>query len=171
MSAEVAYWGGAQLILDGDGFRDLSYPVYPIPRIRRVPCWERTQGDRRNRPYAVGDARETFRTKRPSAPLERVRAGANGIIENYQPLKQQLENEGYAFHSETDTEVVAHLIDKYLQQGMKLAQAVRAATKDVRGSYALAVISEREPGTILRRAPDVHWSLATPLGRPLSHPT
>src|SRR5437899_1545951 len=73
----------------------------------------------------------------------------NGIIENYQPLKQQLEKEGYTFHSETDTEVVTHLIDKYLEQGMKLAEAVRAATKDVRGSYALAVISEREPGTMI----------------------
>jgi glucosamine--fructose-6-phosphate aminotransferase (isomerizing) len=73
----------------------------------------------------------------------------NGIIENYQPLKEQLEREGYKFVSETDTEVVAHLIDKYLQKGKKLADAVRAATKDVRGSYALAVISEREPGTLV----------------------
>jgi glucosamine--fructose-6-phosphate aminotransferase (isomerizing) len=73
----------------------------------------------------------------------------NGIIENYQPLKHQLEKEGYAFESETDTEVVAHLIDKYLQAGVGLADAVRAATKDIRGSYALAVISEREPGTLI----------------------
>lgn len=73
----------------------------------------------------------------------------NGIIENYQPLKQQLEKEGYKFQSETDTEVVAHLIDKYLQKGQGLADAVRAATKDVRGSYALAVISEKEPGTMI----------------------
>ncbi|MEC4888842.1 MAG: glutamine--fructose-6-phosphate transaminase (isomerizing) [Nitrospira sp.] len=73
----------------------------------------------------------------------------NGIIENYQPLKQQLEKEGYKFQSETDTEVVAHLIDKYLQKGKGLADAVRAATKDVRGSYALAVISEQEPGTMI----------------------
>ena len=73
----------------------------------------------------------------------------NGIIENYQPLKHQLEAEGYRFQSETDTEVVAHLIDKYLEQGMKLAEAVRAATKEVRGSYALAVISELEPGTMI----------------------
>jgi glucosamine--fructose-6-phosphate aminotransferase (isomerizing) len=73
----------------------------------------------------------------------------NGIIENYQPLKQQLEKEGYRFESETDTEVVAHLIDKYLQAGRGLADAVRAATKDIRGSYALAVISEREPGTLI----------------------
>jgi glucosamine--fructose-6-phosphate aminotransferase (isomerizing) len=73
----------------------------------------------------------------------------NGIIENYQPLKQQLEKDGYKFESETDTEVVAHLIDKYLQKGQTLAEAVRSATKDVRGSYALAVISEREPGTLI----------------------
>jgi glutamine---fructose-6-phosphate transaminase (isomerizing) len=73
----------------------------------------------------------------------------NGIIENYQPLKQQLQAEGYAFQSETDTEVVAHLIDKYLQRGLKLAEAVRAATKEVRGSYALAVICEKEPERII----------------------
>jgi glucosamine--fructose-6-phosphate aminotransferase (isomerizing) len=73
----------------------------------------------------------------------------NGIIENYQPLKQQLEKDGYKFESETDTEVVAHLIDKYLQKGQRLAEAVRSATKEVRGSYALAVISEREPGTLI----------------------
>jgi glucosamine--fructose-6-phosphate aminotransferase (isomerizing) len=73
----------------------------------------------------------------------------NGIIENYQQLKQQLEKDGYKFESETDTEVVAHLIDKYLQKENKLADAVRLATKDVKGSYALAVISEREPGTLI----------------------
>ena len=73
----------------------------------------------------------------------------NGIIENYQPLKQQLQREGYAFQSETDTEVVAHLIDKYLQRGLNLADAVRAATKEVRGSYALAVICEKEPERLI----------------------
>jgi glutamine---fructose-6-phosphate transaminase (isomerizing) len=74
----------------------------------------------------------------------------NGIIENYQELKHQLLRDGYKFQSETDTEVVAHLIDKYLQKkANKLADAVRLATKDVRGSYALAVISEQEPGTLI----------------------
>ena len=73
----------------------------------------------------------------------------NGIIENYQPLKQQLQKEGYAFQSETDTEVVAHLIDKHLQRGLKLADAVRAAVKEVRGSYALAVICEKEPERLI----------------------
>jgi glutamine---fructose-6-phosphate transaminase (isomerizing) len=73
----------------------------------------------------------------------------NGIIENYQPLKEQLQKEGYAFQSETDTEVVAHLIDKYLQRDLTLAEAVRAAAKEVRGSYALAVICEKEPDRVI----------------------
>ena len=74
----------------------------------------------------------------------------NGIIENYVPLKQQLQKDGYKFGSETDTEVVAHLIDKHLKtKGMQLADAVRAAAKDIRGSYAITVISEREPGTLV----------------------
>ncbi len=73
----------------------------------------------------------------------------NGIIENYLPLKQQLLKDGYIFESETDTEVVAHLIGKEIKQGKSLADAVRAATKQIRGSYALAVISEREPDTLV----------------------
>ncbi len=73
----------------------------------------------------------------------------NGIIENYQLLKQQLEKDGYKFESETDTEVVAHLIDKYIKTRGNLADAVRAATKDIRGSYAIAVISEHEPGMLV----------------------
>ncbi len=73
----------------------------------------------------------------------------NGIIENYVQLRQQLEREGYKFESETDTEVVAHLINKYVTQGMKLGDAVRAATKQIRGSYAIAVMSEREPGVLV----------------------
>jgi glucosamine--fructose-6-phosphate aminotransferase (isomerizing) len=73
----------------------------------------------------------------------------NGIIENYVALKQQLLKEGYKFGSETDTEVVAHLIDKHMRKGLPLAEAVRAAIREIRGSYAITVISEREPGTLV----------------------
>jgi glucosamine--fructose-6-phosphate aminotransferase (isomerizing) len=73
----------------------------------------------------------------------------NGIIENYLPLKQQLQKEGYRFDSETDTEVVAHLIGRQIKQGRSLADAVRAATKEIRGSYAIAAICESEPGTLV----------------------
>ena len=74
----------------------------------------------------------------------------NGIIENYVELKQRLVKDGYKFQSETDTEVVAHLIDKQMTKGkLHLADAVRATAKEIRGSYALAVISEREPGLLV----------------------
>jgi glucosamine--fructose-6-phosphate aminotransferase (isomerizing) len=73
----------------------------------------------------------------------------NGIIENYLPLKQQLQKEGYRFESETDTEVVAHLIARSLKQGHSLQEAVLAATKEIRGSYAIAAICESEPDTLV----------------------
>jgi glutamine---fructose-6-phosphate transaminase (isomerizing) len=73
----------------------------------------------------------------------------NGIIENYLALKQQLQKEGYRFESETDTEVVAHLIARYLKQGHSLQEAVLAATKEIRGSYAIAAICESEPDTLV----------------------
>ncbi|MFO0768066.1 MAG: hypothetical protein U0231_15045 [Nitrospiraceae bacterium] len=90
----------------------------------------------------------------------------NGIIEKLCPCnKQQLHvvADGAALQSETDTEVVAHLIDKYIQKkGLHLADAVRAAAKEIRGSYAITVISEREPGLLLRRGQAVPWSSAGP---------
>jgi glucosamine--fructose-6-phosphate aminotransferase (isomerizing) len=74
----------------------------------------------------------------------------NGIIENYVELKQGLVKDGYKFQSETDTEVVAHLIDKHMKKSkLRLADAVRATAKEIRGSYAIAVISEREPGMLV----------------------
>ena len=69
----------------------------------------------------------------------------NGIIENYVELKQRLVKDGYKFQSETDTEVVAHLIDTHMKKSkLHLADAVRATAKEIRGSYAIAVISERK---------------------------
>jgi glucosamine--fructose-6-phosphate aminotransferase (isomerizing) len=73
----------------------------------------------------------------------------NGIIENYIALKQELQQAGYRFESETDTEVVAHLIGRNMKRGMRLVEAVRAATKDIRGSYAIAAICEQEPQTLV----------------------
>ncbi len=69
----------------------------------------------------------------------------NGIIENYVPLRQQLQRDGYTFESETDTEVVAHLINSHLKKGLSLVESVRAATAQIHGSYAIAAICEIEP--------------------------
>jgi glucosamine--fructose-6-phosphate aminotransferase (isomerizing) len=72
----------------------------------------------------------------------------NGIIENYMSLKHKLLERGYKFQSETDTEVLCHLIANYAKD-LPLEEAVREALKEVRGAYALAIISEREPNKIV----------------------
>jgi glucosamine--fructose-6-phosphate aminotransferase (isomerizing) len=69
----------------------------------------------------------------------------NGIIENYIALKKELAAQGRVFQSETDTEVISHLIDSIAAKGGKLEDAVRQATKRLEGAYAIAVIDERDP--------------------------
>ena len=73
----------------------------------------------------------------------------NGIVENHAELRDALVSEGVAFSSDTDTEVLAQLIGKYHLQGTSLEKAVSRALKDVRGTYGLAVMSEREPDKIV----------------------
>jgi len=69
----------------------------------------------------------------------------NGIIENYSQLKKELASEGRRFASETDTEVIAHLIDRQVKRGLSLVEAVQEALKEVKGAYAIAVLREEEP--------------------------
>ena len=73
----------------------------------------------------------------------------NGIIENYASLKKGLQSQGYKFVSETDTEVLAHLIDRYLKLKNNLFQAVRYALNEVEGTYGIAVIYKNEPDKII----------------------
>lgn len=72
----------------------------------------------------------------------------NGIIENYEPLKLQLMKEGHRFRSETDTEVLVHLIEKFYKDA-PLEEAVRQALKSVVGSFAIGVIAKREPDKLI----------------------
>ena len=69
----------------------------------------------------------------------------NGIIENYLELKEQLLKEGHRFASETDTEIISHLIVKHLNRGTDYLKAVRLTLKEIRGSYALAMVNSQEP--------------------------
>jgi len=73
----------------------------------------------------------------------------NGIIENFAELKTELEELGHTFRSKTDTEVIAHLIEEKLKEGLSLVDAVRETVKQLVGSYAIAVISVKEPDKIV----------------------
>ncbi|HEX2569091.1 MAG TPA: glutamine--fructose-6-phosphate transaminase (isomerizing) [Polyangia bacterium] len=73
----------------------------------------------------------------------------NGIIENYLALKEQLAQKGRKFASETDTEIIAHLIDEELRQGGGLREATRRALQQVHGAYAIVVLSDRQPDVIV----------------------
>jgi glucosamine--fructose-6-phosphate aminotransferase (isomerizing) len=72
----------------------------------------------------------------------------NGIIENFAEIRAKLQNEGYHFDSQTDTEVVPNLIDYYLKQLPSFEEAFKAALNDVRGAYSIVAISTKEPGTL-----------------------
>ena len=73
----------------------------------------------------------------------------NGILENYLPIKTRLQAEGHLFKSETDTEVLAHLVEQYWDEAGGLAEAVRRALQEIRGAYAVGVVSDREPGALV----------------------
>jgi glucosamine--fructose-6-phosphate aminotransferase (isomerizing) len=73
----------------------------------------------------------------------------NGIIENYLELKEQLQREGHKFVTETDTEIVAHLVEKNSQGGVPLEDAVRKSLNQLRGIYALVFMSARDPHKIV----------------------
>ena len=75
----------------------------------------------------------------------------NGIIENYESLRAELKAAGYVFNSETDTEVIAHLVhQQYVASGQKnIAQSVRAVLPKLHGAYAIGVIAQDNPSTLL----------------------
>ena len=78
----------------------------------------------------------------------------NGIIENYLEIKEQLISEGHVFKSDTDTEVVPHLIEKYMKEGFDLEHAVRKTIGVIHGAYAIAAISTNEPDKIVATRKD-----------------
>lgn len=85
----------------------------------------------------------------PHISGENIAVVHNGIIENHQQLRERLEGEGFRFVSETDTEVIAHLIEYELRTAGSLLAAVQSARKQLHGAYGTAVIDRRDPSRLV----------------------
>ena len=91
----------------------------------------------------------TERNAHPIFAGERVAVAHNGIVENYEAIKEELTAGGVVFSSETDTECIAHLLDAELRAGKDLVAAARDALARLKGSYSVAVLATGEPDAIL----------------------
>jgi glucosamine--fructose-6-phosphate aminotransferase (isomerizing) len=80
---------------------------------------------------------------------QRVALVHNGIIENYGSLKKDLLSQGCQFHSETDTEVIVHLVDRFLEKGLSPLQAVQSTLSRLEGAFALAIIFADQPHLLI----------------------
>ncbi|MCE7962423.1 MAG: glutamine--fructose-6-phosphate transaminase (isomerizing), partial [Acidobacteria bacterium ACB1] len=182
MCGIVGYVGNKQVVpLIIDGLRKLEYRGYDSAGIAVVDedhnlSLRRAEGKLRNLEeairldpldgtYGIGHTRWAThgRPTEENAHPHRDQSGNvvvvhNGIIEKYLTLKERLQADGHEFRTETDTEVVAHLIGQYVEdEGLKLELAVRKAVKELRGIFALAIISKDEPDTVIavREGPPV----------------
>jgi glucosamine--fructose-6-phosphate aminotransferase (isomerizing) len=182
MCGIVGYVGDKQVVgVILDGLKKLEYRGYDSAGIAVVDddgqlTIRRAEGKLRNledsirlRPldgtYGIGHTRwathgrPTEENAHPHRDCSgRVVVVHNGIIENFLPLKKRLVAEGHKFVTETDTEVIAHLIEKYLDGGEPaLDDAVRRAVGEMRGIFALAIMSSNEPEKIVavRQGPPI----------------
>src|SRR6266542_4477416 len=90
------------------------------------------------------------RNAHPHASMDgKVAVVHNGIIENFLELKRELQAEGVVFNSDTDTEVIVHMVDRYMRAGKSLEQAAHATIKQLRGSQAVVLISANEPDKLV----------------------
>ena len=89
------------------------------------------------------------RNAHPHRSGEDVVVVHNGIIENHAELRDSLKADGYAFQSETDTEVIAHLLARHLKSGLSLEASVKAAREELVGAYGMAAISPHEPDVMV----------------------
>ena len=181
MCGIVGYVGNKQVVpLILDGLRKLEYRGYDSAGIAVVNEGHeleirRAEGKLRNLEetirlspldgtYGIGHTRwathgrPTEENAHPHRDCTgRVVVVHNGIIENYLQLKERLRKSDHRFVTETDTEIMAHLIEEYLKQDLTFEQAVRSAVSELRGIFALSIIHADEPDTIIavRQGPPV----------------
>ncbi|HYK19593.1 MAG TPA: glutamine--fructose-6-phosphate transaminase (isomerizing) [Pyrinomonadaceae bacterium] len=181
MCGIVGYVGNKQVVpLIIDGLRKLEYRGYDSAGIAVVNEdheleIRRAEGKLRNLEetirlspldgtYGIGHTRwathgrPTEENAHPHRDCTgRVVVVHNGIIENYLQLKERLRKSDHRFVTETDTEIIAHLIEEYLKKHSSFEQAVRAAVAELHGIFALSIINSDEPDTIIavRQGPPV----------------
>ena len=85
----------------------------------------------------------------PHASNKNIYVAHNGIIENHEDLKSELKSEGFKLYSQTDSEVIGHLIEFYKQRGMDFDSSVMKAISRLKGAFALAVIDKNDPETLI----------------------
>jgi glucosamine--fructose-6-phosphate aminotransferase (isomerizing) len=171
MCGIVGYIGkrpAAPIILDG--LQALEYRGYDsagialidkdkkslIKQIGRVESLRRdTEAKKPGSPLAVGHTRwathgvPSITNAHPHTNTDKtIFVVHNGIIENYMEIRTRLQKDGYVYVSETDTEVVPHLIDYYEKELKSFEKAFKAALKDLHGAYAIAAVSTQEPETL-----------------------
>jgi glucosamine--fructose-6-phosphate aminotransferase (isomerizing) len=171
MCGIVGYIGREHRAMDVllDGLRRLEYRGYDSAgvailegeriEIRRAKGkLLNLEGALRERPLqgvvGIGHTRWATHGKPSERNAHPHRAGAvaivhNGIIENYREIRAELEQGGATIESDTDTELIAHLIDRGVQQGHDLLTAVRTACARLTGSYAFGAVSEADPGCLV----------------------
>ena len=181
MCGIVGYVGNKQVVpLIIDGLRKLEYRGYDSAGIAVVDencelSLRRAEGKLRNleecirlKPldgtYGIGHTRwathgrPTEENAHPHRDCTgRIVVVHNGIIENYLKLKEILREKGHVFKTETDTEIVAHLIEEHQKEGLEFEPAVRKTVQELRGIFALSIISADEPDKIIavREGPPV----------------
>lgn len=140
-SAGIAFLNGGTITVD--------------KQVGRVQALRDSLGSGRKTTAAIGHTRwathgtPTISNAHPHFNADRtIMAVHNGIIENYAELRDHLQKQGYTFVSETDTEVIPHLIDFYRRSTKNFEQAFEEALNSLRGAYALAVMTAHEPGVL-----------------------
>ena len=73
----------------------------------------------------------------------------NGVIDNFMKLRLELSNKGHKFESETDTEIIPHMLEDYMKDGLSLAEALKEVSKRIEGTYAIVAMSTKEQGKIV----------------------
>jgi glucosamine--fructose-6-phosphate aminotransferase (isomerizing) len=138
-------------VINGDGRIDIRREVGKLSRLRKLLEEKPVDGH-----IGIGHTRWATHG-RPSAYNAHPHTDCdgdivlvhNGIVENFLDLRRELEAKGHVFRSETDTEVIVHLVEEYLEETADLERAVRRALNRLRGAHGIVVMSSREPDKLI----------------------